>query len=357
MLANSLLVSIPGGQLGALPLPGSLFAWRHLRDAPMRPELRLALALVTEAAAAARAQLRFVARPEIFTHGRARAWLDERLGGIRDHLILTDGETLRTLPGLDNHMFFYARGLPEQEAALARLLRLAPELFAGLAGQVNGNLSFRLGARWIRPKLHVLRFGSTPGPEQPLVAPFLCHAGNPARAAAFAASLACEKEAAPPQAGRPHYLPLSASALADAAFLRELALLLHRAALGVGDETILLGLPASEDATADTEARIAAFLRPLAATGLQFPHAPSWRARFLTAPPSPQEMAGGRITLHPATPFWRLGTDLAGVAEVEVAGGGRLSAFRALVSAWLGREVAIRRPAPGGEPVTIGNLP
>ncbi|WP_372624518.1 hypothetical protein [Falsiroseomonas sp.] len=357
MFGNSLLVSIPGAALGALQLPGSLFAWRDLRDAPLRPELRLALLLVMHATAAARIRVRFLARPEMFTHGPARAWLDARLGDTQDHLILSDGETLRALPGLRNHLFFHARGLPVQEAALCRLLKLAPELFAGLAGQVNGALSFRLGARWIRPPLTTLRFTATPEIEPPLVAPFLCHAGDPLRAAAFCAEAAAEPQDAPPLDAAPHYIPLSGSALADRPFLDDLARQLQRAALGAAPP-MLLGLPPAESQDAELAERIVDVLRALAATRLPFPHAPSWQLRFTTAPPTAAALAGGMVTLHPGTAFWRLGADLFdGQARVQVSGGGALGPFRALLAAWLGREVTLLRPATDGPPVTIGSAP
>jgi hypothetical protein len=357
VFGKSLLVSIPGGALGGLPLPGSLFAWRDLRDAPLAPALRLALLLVMQATAAARIRVRFLARPEMFTHGVARAWLDERLGETRDHLILTDGTTLRTLPGLASHLFFDPRGNPVQEAALARLMKLAPELFAGLASQVNGSLAFRLGARWVRPPLTTLRFSTTPTIEEASHTPFLCHAGDPMRAATLCAEQAATPAEAPPLSGPAHYLPLSAAALADAPFRDLLARRLLRATLG-GTEPVLLGLPAAEGLDARPEDRIAAVLRALNASRLPFPLAPSWQVRLLSAPPSADDLAGGTLTLHPGTAFWRLGEDLlAPGLRVQVAGSASLGPFRALVSAWLGREVAMLRPMAAGPPVTVGSAP
>ena len=102
-LASPLLVSIPGSALTDLKLPGSVFAWRDLRDAVLPPDLRLALRLVMEHAAAARLRVRFLARPEIFTHGAPRAWLDARIAGSTDHLILSDGRSLRPIPGFGAH--------------------------------------------------------------------------------------------------------------------------------------------------------------------------------------------------------------------------------------------------------------
>lgn len=154
------------------------------------PALRLALRLVVAHADAAQLRLRFVARPEIFTHCRARAWLDANIGDVADHLILTDGATLKTLPGLRNHMFFYPRGVPAREAALRHLVTLAPELFAGLASQVNGALFFRLGAEPVSPPLRLLRDADSTALEQPVEAPFLFQPGDPDRAAMLCAEAA-----------------------------------------------------------------------------------------------------------------------------------------------------------------------
>lgn len=357
MARATLLVSVPAAELASVQLPGAVFAWRDLRDALLPPDLRLALELVARSAAAERRRLRFLARPEIHTHGAARAWLDARIEGAREHLILTDGATLRALPGLDNHLFFYPRGNPGAEAALCRLIGIVPELFAGLAGQVNGSLAFRLGARWIRPKLRPLRFPTAPALEPPLLAPFLFHPANPAKAAALAAEAAVAPGAAPADDRPLHYLPLSEGALADAAFLGMLARRVQRAALGTEAELLVLGLPFAAAADAELADRLAAVLRALAGAGLPMPQGASWAVRFATAPPDAAELAFGRITLHPATPFWRLGADLFEAAAVDIAGGGALGPFRALLRAWLGQDAPLRRPVPAGPPVTIGFAP
>jgi len=347
LFGPSLLVSIPGSQLEALTLPGSLFEWRDLRDAVLAPELRTALNLLVQEAVARRTALRFVARPEIFTHGASRAWLDARLGDTSDHLALTDGHTLRTIPGLRNHVFFYARGLARPEAALRRLLGVAPELLTGMASQVNGALAVRLCGRSIRPPAVMLRFASAPVGEPGLRVPFALPVRDADRAGKACAEAAVEAPDAPPS-GRPlHYVPLSEAALADDAFTAALAGLVQRCALANGPECLLLGLPALEGEDAGPAQAIAAVLRALAATGATLPRARSWGVRFATATPDAGELAGGRITLHPTTDFWRFAPTLFEAAqEIRIAGGGSLASFRALFSGWLGREVTSTRLRP-----------
>ncbi len=83
--------------------------------------------------------------PEIFTHGESLAWLARKLGGARDHLAFSDGSTVRILPGMRNHVFFYAQSRLSDGEALARLERRAGELLAGLdlAGQQRAEIRAR----------------------------------------------------------------------------------------------------------------------------------------------------------------------------------------------------------------------
>jgi hypothetical protein len=357
----SLLVSIPGAQLAPLALPGSVFRWTHLRDAVLPSPLRLALALVIEAAEARGVRLRFVARPEIFTHGRARVWLNEQIGDAADHLALTDGDTLRTLPGLRNHMFFYGRGDPVQEAALSRLLRVAPELFAGLASQLNGGTAVRLDGRWIRPSMRALGFALTPRLEPPVQVPFLCHPGNPDKAAFLSAEAAATEEEVP-RVGRPvHFIPLCAGALADRVYVEPLIRLLQRAALGGEREPVVLGLPLPASTEATLPDRICTTLRALAAAGMpysrvDFSKPEEWGVRFVTAPPCAADLVGGTITLHPGSPFWLLGADLyAAAARIQVMGSTPITRLRVLFGEWLGPEVRIDRA--NGAAMAVGVVP
>ena len=347
MFGGTLLVSVPFTRLGTLALPGSVFAWRHIRDAALPPELGIALRLVVSEAAARRTRLVFVARPAIFTHGASRAWLDRQIGDVADHLALSDGQALTVIPGLRNHLFFIGGGLPGAEAALARLVSVVPELFEGLAGQVNGALSFRLGERRVRPPTQMLRFARSPEAAEALHIPFLCHPGNPPFSATRAAEQAVPPAAAPADPRPVHYVPLTTTALADNAFVAALARDAQRAALGASEDLLLLGLPQIEEQDGDLARQIRAVLQAIAETGQPFPSVAGWGARFATAPPPAGALRGGRVTLHASTPFWRFGADLfEDVREVAVTGSAALMRSHALMSGWLGRDIALRRLAP-----------
>lgn len=181
--------------------------------------------------------------------------------------------------------------------------------------------------------------------------PFALPVRDPERAGKTCAEAAVEAADAP-SAGRPlHYVPLSEAALSDAAFAAWLAGLVQRCALANGPECLLLGLPPLEGEDAGPAQAIALVLRALAETSATLPRAKSWGVRFATAAPPPAELDGGRITLHPATAFWRFAPALFEAArETRVSGCGPLMSFRALFSAWLGRDVAadrLRLPAIG----------
>lgn len=352
-----LLVSVPAVHLAGLDLPGSIFPWRCLRDAVLPPDLRLALLLVMQAAEAQQTEIRFVARPEIFTHGVAREWLDAQAGGAEDHLALTDGNTLRLLPGLRNHMFFFPRGMTSKEGALQRLVRLVPEAFASLASQVNGTLSFRLGSRWIRPPLLPLGFAVTPPGEPAQYAPFTWLPGNHGYAGVLSAQAA---EADVPLARPPHFVPLTLSALSDHPFVVDLAKQVRGIVLDPSRGPLLIGLPALDRDDAATKDQVEAVLEAFSRSGVALPRLSSWSVRFVAGQPAPAALAGARLTMHANVPFWHFGRDvLDAVGELVLTGSGSLSGPQSLFSTWLGREVPVRRIRlqAGLLPVTTGQVP
>ena len=139
---GALAVSLPALELAAFRPPGSIFSADDFAAAEFSPALSLAVDLVTGICRESGFEPTFVARPEIFTHGESRAWLAKRLGGVKDHLALSDGTTIRLIPGLRNHVFLFGLGRTADGEALQRLERRAPELFGSLRSQVNTALQF-----------------------------------------------------------------------------------------------------------------------------------------------------------------------------------------------------------------------
>jgi hypothetical protein len=141
--AEGLAVSLPARELGSLRFPSSLFKHDLLVGAGISDELWRAVALVEQASEEAEAGVVYIARPEIFTHGESLRWIHDKLGSIRDHLSVSDGTAIRLLPGMRNHVFFYAPGRSADAAALADLERRAPEMFFAIESQVNSAFRFR----------------------------------------------------------------------------------------------------------------------------------------------------------------------------------------------------------------------
>jgi hypothetical protein len=161
-----LLVSVPPWELAGLDIPASLFGRETLQGAELSPRLAAALQLIDRSRPAG-SPLRFVARPEIFTDGATLDWLKARIGDVEDHLALSDGSSVKLLPGLRNHVFFYGLGRRADSEALARLERRAPEVLAQVETQVNTALAFRWNAREIAPP--TIRLGRRNGQAPPEV--------------------------------------------------------------------------------------------------------------------------------------------------------------------------------------------
>lgn len=160
LTGDGLIVSLPARELAGFRPSGSLFEAEELREASLSEELLSALQAVTQFCAARNVSLRFLARPEIFTHGDSLEWLRRRLGGVTDHLCVSDGYAVRPLPSMRNHLFLYRLGSHEHAIAFRRLERCAPELLGSMTTQVNTALAFGRGIRSISPPpvlLQVLR--------------------------------------------------------------------------------------------------------------------------------------------------------------------------------------------------------
>jgi hypothetical protein len=162
-VTSPLLISVPVTELGTLPPCGSLFDARRLLGAHITTPLYRALRLVFEALAPSYNGVLCVARPEMFTHGESLAWLQGRIEGARDHLCLSNGHVLKTLPGVRNHLFMY--GLEDQTANVSfrTLLRRAPEQLDAFEEQLNSShVSKRSSGQMPNPR--------SLGPGQPIPA-------------------------------------------------------------------------------------------------------------------------------------------------------------------------------------------
>ena len=143
---NTLVLSVPIEELARSPIPASVFDAEHLRKARVSVGLRRALHLVQESIAPRFDKIVCVARPEIFTHGVARAWLDARIEGAREHLALSNGHVLKSIDGLQNTVFVYGLDQHAARRYYRTLLFRAPQLLGNFARQINGTHPFGCNA-------------------------------------------------------------------------------------------------------------------------------------------------------------------------------------------------------------------
>lgn len=303
-----LAISLPAGELRQATLARSVFELGELAQIPLSEGLMVALDLVVATAAALDAPLRFIARPEIFTHGDSLAWLREQLGGARDHLCMSDGSCVRLVPTLRNHVFFYDLATRSHAEALRRLFMRAPEIFAGVETQVSSGFRTRVEAdRWIRPPTTLLHAGSTRVLESALLLPFVFDPRSIELSAHRCLALA---EAPPPgrrETQRAAYIPLTETALADIGFMRIVGARVARAFFDRA-ACVYLGLPRLPGARSSLHARVCATLEGLRnASGDVLPRTPA-NAVFLVGGALPAEAIEGvetELVLHQSAPIWR----------------------------------------------------
>jgi hypothetical protein len=359
MFEGGVAISLPGRHAATLQVSGSVFPPEELHGAVLPPELRIAANLLVEAAQAQGLPVRFVARPEVFTHGILSERLAARLDGAQEHVALCDGTAFRPLAGMRNHLFFYRRGAPDAWRQMRRLVEVAPELFLGMASQVNGTLAFRVDGAWHRPAPTLLSFAETPRITPAGLLPVFCNASDPEGSAAAAlAEDAAEDLPALPE-GALRFVSLTEAMLADAPFTRLLAERLLGAMMR-SEAPLVLQLPLLSAGSGDIAEQIAAVVRAFGNTGVTFPRHVALAARWATGPLEAEMLRGGSILVHPGLDFWRLGRDIWHAAgEVEIVQDGPAgAAFVRLFRDWLGTELPLRllHPRRSRDHVTVGSV-
>jgi len=146
------VISIPAQSLPEGDVPGSLFDAKLLEQMLIPDELRRAVMLVSRLLD----EPLCLVRPEMFTHGASRRWLDNKLQGVRHHVCISDGGAIKVISGLNNHLFLYGLGRHKRHAALRNISRWAPELFAGLKSQINTFHGVWVKGRFLQPPTQLL---------------------------------------------------------------------------------------------------------------------------------------------------------------------------------------------------------
>lgn len=177
------MVSLPIRELANTELPGSVFGIEDLADAKISSDLRSAVSLVDTACRHRKLPIVFLSRPEIFTNTASLTWLQQQLGEASDHLCISDGMSVRTVPAMRNHMFLYRLGIQANLDAFTTLLRRAPELISTMRGQINTAFGVKLGIKHIDLPTVVLPGCDTGSRLVPYLYPFFLNKSSAQRSA------------------------------------------------------------------------------------------------------------------------------------------------------------------------------
>ena len=281
---RGVLISPPARELAATTPPASVFPVEALDMASVSPPFRDALDLVASCAPPGRPRL-IVARPEMFTHGASLAWLNQAIGGVLDHVALSDGEAVRLVPGLRNHVYFYAIGQAGRLDALERLERRAPELFTQLHSQVNTALGFRWKGRRFAPLTQAIVADARAPDPAPELRALAIDGHSPEGSVALALAAA---PATPARFARLHYLRLSEGALGEASVAWRVTALVADA-LADPTRAIVWVLPES---ASDEAGRVGALIRCLSAGGGRLPGGLMPNVFFTSADLSAEALGG-----------------------------------------------------------------
>jgi hypothetical protein len=310
LFSKGLAVSLPLRALRDVVLPTSIFEASALAQATLSVELAAAIDLVLRFCALLGRRVVFIYRPEIFTHGETLCWLHRELGGIEDHLSITDGSAIKLVPGLQNHMFLYAPGNERQLSDFCQLIGRAPEIMPQLGLQINSAFSVRHGGRTCRPKPLLLQAHLQAAAENDLRRFYL----NPNALDTTSVGRSLKSPALDPgrldQFKSLTYVPFTGNAAADAPFCRMVARMILRL---VGDRQgglLVLGCPSGNHENDPFADRVTGLLAGIQASGIVLPRAILGNVLVSGGSIDPslvETMPGARtLMLHDTFEFWRL---------------------------------------------------
>jgi len=301
---GALAISVPAPEWKSTRPPGSVFFRRDIAGQPFSRPLVRALDLVASACAHAGFEPAFVARPEIFTHGESLAWLMAKLGPVRDHLSFSDGATIKLIPGLRNHVFFYGLGRRADAEALDRLKRRFPELFVAMRSQVNSALRIGSGVEAPAP---IAIEGAALSARMPTFYPIAFHAYSPAEGLRREGHGGSRTQL-PSGFDEVTYVPLTEASLGDPDFMRSIASM-YDAHYFAPERALVLRVPETIGASSEPEDRLEACINALWEGGSRAPQAPARNAWLASEDVSATALAGAasaaNFLAHDTYDFWR----------------------------------------------------
>ncbi len=291
-----------------MSLPGSFAEPEAVLANPLSLELRSALEILHHEANRRHLPIMCVARPEVFTHGISEAWFRDRISPSTQHVCLSDGSTVKHLPGVPTHVFFYCLSFRNAAAALQRLSRRAPELMINLRSQINTSVVLGRGPHRARPKsVYLPRTTPLRQPPSTLLPFFLNRdsAEDSANRIEHAGPVDVERLTG---FTRMLYLPLTEAALDDRAFARAVLDLILQSFFDPAT-LLVLRLPADAQVGPSLTRGIATLLAVVRQTGVVLPRSSPANILFTTRDLEEDHAIFERfplhIVLHESFDFWR----------------------------------------------------
>lgn len=265
-----ILISVPGREALGVAWSASVVEVEEALGALGSIDLRLAISLVSDAARQRGLAVRCAPRPEVFEAPSGKFSVFERARGFGRHVCLSDGETIKQIPGMENHVFFYHPAYRDGMSALARFRRRAPEATLSLSGQINSNLDFGGPSPPIFPSPVFLRPNIPPLGVDPEPRPLFLGAYSTEETVARTVGAQPIDTATEGVCTRLRYAPLTETALGDPVFAR---LLGHMVLDACFDPTVLMVLraPFVRGGGGDLAARIETLQDALSKSGVVLP--------------------------------------------------------------------------------------
>ncbi len=301
---SGLAISLPASELSALGPASSLFGIEQIRRAPISDDLRTAINVVL--AHAGDLRVVFIARPEVFTNSASLGWLTEKLAGIANHLCISDGLTIRVVPGLRNHMFLYRLGIECNAIACAKLLRRVPEFIGTMAGQVNTALTVKLDGRRFLPPTLALPGLARADRAEPQFYPFFLNRNSAKLSAERSFAAGSLLPGSMSRLSQLVYIPLTEVAARDRQFAERIGVAIREAYFDTSTG-IILRLPFLAKTSATIAEGIALGLEGLCVTPASIPRLPAENIVFTNEDLDTKAFhrRNVHILAHETFDFWR----------------------------------------------------
>ena len=307
--ANRVVISVPLHLLRNADIPGSIFAAKLLARMAMPEGLKLAIELVSSM----HPDSLCLVRPEIFTNGASRAWLDERLGDIAQHVCISDGSSIKIMDGMENHLFLYDLTRPRNRTCFQNLANWTPEVFSHVRSQINSFQAAEFRDGLIQPPTTLL----LPQARRSAIAPELYEFSLASHSLEESAKWIVERgpigELRLTAFREITYAPMTQSNARDSEFCTIVAQSIVKAYFNP-QQCVLLRLPGSSTEQQDLAARIQAAIQAVRSGKVVLPRVPAKNVFLLTRdlPEEQLESVAGRISLifDETCEFWRYTQEL-----------------------------------------------